>query len=154
MYFLVDIFICYCDYHIINQRVITTDAMDSLDEKLKNFFKKCAATPNLKADWKDEQMAKIKQVCILSIIYLDECMIISSSTVLHIQSVWVEFNISCDTPQVYVTSFRWLSFCTDNQWNDYWQPDSQQPRKVDKNAEISRNAHEMALVKTAKHTKS
>lgn len=37
------------------------NAMDSLDEKLKNFFKKCATTPNLKAEWKDEQMAKIKQ---------------------------------------------------------------------------------------------
>lgn len=36
------------------------NAMDSLDEKLKNFFKKCATT-NLKAEWKDEQMAKIKQ---------------------------------------------------------------------------------------------
>jgi len=42
--------------------------MDSLDEKLKNFFKKCATTPNLKAEWKDEQMAKIKQVYIIIII--------------------------------------------------------------------------------------
>jgi len=44
-----------------------TDAMDSLDEKLKNFFKKCATTPNLKPEWKDEQMAKIKQVFVFTI---------------------------------------------------------------------------------------
>ena len=44
-----------------------TDAMDSLDEKLKTFFKKCATTPNLKAEWRDEQMAKIKQVEIVCI---------------------------------------------------------------------------------------
>jgi len=40
--------------------------MDSLDDKLKSFFKKCATTPNLKAEWKDEQMAKIKQVCVIA----------------------------------------------------------------------------------------
>ena len=39
------------------------DAMDSLDDKLKGFFKKCAITPTLKPEWRDEQMGKIKQVC-------------------------------------------------------------------------------------------
>jgi len=42
-----------------------TDAMDSLDEKLKGFFKKCAVTPNLKPEVRDEQMGKIKQVRII-----------------------------------------------------------------------------------------
>jgi hypothetical protein len=36
--------------------------MDSLDEKVKIFFRKCGITPNLKQEWRDEQMTKIKQV--------------------------------------------------------------------------------------------
>ena len=73
--------VCYL-YCMVNKRLIVTDAMDSLDEKLKNFFKKCATTPNLKAEWKDEQMAKIKQVNILSINYI----IISLSTFVYIMT--------------------------------------------------------------------
>ena len=42
--------------------VFLIDAMDSLDEKVKMFIKKCGITPNLKPEWRDEQMAKIKQV--------------------------------------------------------------------------------------------
>ena len=68
----IDICICFSIYsllrpllHIcssVNKLVVMIDATDSLDEKLKNFFKKCATTPNLKSEWKDEQMAKLKQV--------------------------------------------------------------------------------------------
>ena len=37
------------------------NAMDSLDERLKNFFKKCGTTPNLKQAWKDDTFNKIKE---------------------------------------------------------------------------------------------
>ncbi|XP_013400628.1 inhibitor of growth protein 3 [Lingula anatina] len=36
------------------------NAMDSLDDRTKTFFKKCQQ-PNVKQDWKDEQFDKIKQ---------------------------------------------------------------------------------------------
>lgn len=36
------------------------NALDTLDERLNSFFKKCIQ-PNVKAEWKDEQFEKIKQ---------------------------------------------------------------------------------------------
>ena len=41
--------------------ICSTDALDTLDERLNSFFKKCIQ-PNVKTEWKDEQFAKIKQV--------------------------------------------------------------------------------------------
>lgn len=38
-----------------------TDALDNLDERVKNFFKKCTQ-PNIKGELKDEQYKQIKQV--------------------------------------------------------------------------------------------
>ena len=52
---------------VISIRLVrAVDAMDNLDEKVKAFFRKCGTVPNLKQDWKDEQMAKILQVRNLS----------------------------------------------------------------------------------------
>jgi len=39
--------------------------MDSLEERVKGFFKKCGSTPNLKQEWKDEQFGKVKEVEII-----------------------------------------------------------------------------------------
>ena len=36
--------------------------MDSIEDRVKGFFKKCGTTNNLKQEWKDEQMEKLKQV--------------------------------------------------------------------------------------------
>ena len=48
--------------------------MDSLEDRVKGFFKKCGSTNNLKQEWKEEQMEKLKQVssffCITDIIWL------------------------------------------------------------------------------------
>ena len=41
--------------------LILLDALDTLDERLTSFFKKCIQ-PNVKSEWKEEQFDKIKQV--------------------------------------------------------------------------------------------
>ena len=51
--------------------VLFSDALDSNDEKVKIFFKKCQAGQNLKQEFKDEQFKKLKEVrmsCFLSFI--------------------------------------------------------------------------------------
>ncbi|ELT96557.1 hypothetical protein CAPTEDRAFT_180978 [Capitella teleta] len=37
------------------------NAMDALDDRVKTLFKKCATNPNLKQEWKDEQMQNIRK---------------------------------------------------------------------------------------------
>ncbi len=39
-----------------------SDAMDSIDDRVKAFFKKCQGCQNLKQEWKDEQFQKLKEV--------------------------------------------------------------------------------------------
>ena len=41
--------------------LLFADALDTLDERLNSFFKKCVQ-PNVKTEWKEEQFEKIKQV--------------------------------------------------------------------------------------------
>ena len=38
------------------------DAMDSVDERVKMFFRKCQTGQNLKQEFKDEQFKKLKEV--------------------------------------------------------------------------------------------
>ena len=41
--------------------IIISDALDSLEERVKTFFIKCLQ-PNVKTEWREEQFQKIKQV--------------------------------------------------------------------------------------------
>ena len=41
------------------------DATDTLDERTKQFFKKCLQS-SAKKEWKDDQFRKIKEVCLQS----------------------------------------------------------------------------------------
>jgi hypothetical protein len=52
-------FIQSISYHM--NVLLFADALDNLDERVKNFFKKCTQ-PNMKVEWKDEQFKLIKQV--------------------------------------------------------------------------------------------
>ena len=54
---------------LINVHVFS-DTLDSLDEQVKAFFKKCAQ-PNVKPEWKDEQFKKIQDVSALNVNYSD-----------------------------------------------------------------------------------
>lgn len=40
---------------------LISDALDELDDRVKNFFRKCSQS-NAKQEWKDEQFEKIKKV--------------------------------------------------------------------------------------------
>ena len=42
--------------------------MDSVDERVKTFFKKCQTGQNLKQEFKDEQFKKLKEVNLFAII--------------------------------------------------------------------------------------
>lgn len=44
-----------------NYKFAFSDTLDSLEEQVKVFFKKCAQ-PNVKQEWKDEQFKKIHEV--------------------------------------------------------------------------------------------
>ena len=39
-----------------------SDAMDSLEDRLKKFFEKCNNSASLKQEWKDEHFKKLKEV--------------------------------------------------------------------------------------------
>ena len=46
--------------------------MDSLDDRVKNFFRKCGSSTNSKQENKDEQFQEIKQVLYSIIIIIDK----------------------------------------------------------------------------------